>query len=59
LAADIDHQLHAEQVTTQALAENTIVVNAIESAEARGVNASAASIVIADQAMQMTRAPSL
>jgi len=51
VAADIDHQLHAEQVITQALAENTSVVNAIQSAEAHGVKASAATIRIADQAM--------
>ena len=50
-AADIDHELHSEQVITQALAENTSVVNAIESAETRGAKAAAATILIADQAM--------
>ena len=50
-AADIDHELHSEQAVAQARAENTSVVNAIESAETRGVKASAATIRVADQAM--------
>ena len=51
VASDIDHALHEEELITQALAENTSVVTAVEAVESRGVKAAAPEIRAATAAM--------